>query len=413
MGATAKTKFWLFRIRVVTRPTEELRDTRTMSGEDQIETRTGAPDRKGSELARKAVARLPTTLTRKGTESSAERVDVFPPTDSMRDGAVAQLLEADDPTPDMQVGAVSVDRDGLLLAGLVACDEIARQTNANSAARAERMDNVIRLRFAQMAERVDGEFNPLEVLRSMATSWDEAARTIVLIELSSVDPFSPFDLKHSRQAFRAGLERIAELVGATEAELAGVQETLSDAKKSHRGASLSSVGLWGVGGAVLIGAVGFAAAPVLGAALGSAAGLSGAAATSFGLSTLGGGSLAAGGLGMSGGLWMVTGTAAATGMVGSGGGALLYSLGGRQFRGEIVKLQATYKLVVLRSQADQAIAQAVVTDLHTDAELLRGQVVEERKLNDANSNRIKELETKIEAIEEALDWMDSLEAEPS
>ncbi len=108
---------------------------------------------------------------------------------------------------------------------------------------------------------------------------------------------------------------------------------------------------------------------------------------------------------MTGGLWMVTGTAAATGMVGSGGGALLYSLGGHQLRAEVVKLQTTYKLVLLRTQADRAVAQDVVRRLHDDAELLAAQVSEERLLNDANARRIKELKGKIVAIEEALDWM--------
>ena len=52
------------------------------------------------------------------------------------------------------------------------------------------------------------------------------------------------------------------------------------------------------------------AAPLIGAAVGSALGLSGAAATSAGLAALGGGSMAAGGFGMAGGTALLTGLGA-------------------------------------------------------------------------------------------------------
>ncbi len=326
---------------------------------------------------------------------------MFPSADRARDRAAADALELDDPTPDLSVGGLVVDVDALILAGLLICDSIARQTAKSGRERSERMDNVVRRRFGELTARVGQEFNPEAVLGFMAEGWDEPTRLVALIELASTDPFSPFDLRHSRSTARAGLARVAGVIGSSESELTKVQQTLKDATQAHTNQSLARVGMWGVGGAVLLGAVGLAAAPALGAALGSAAGLSGAAASSFGLSTLGGGSLAAGGLGMNGGLWMVSGTAAATGLMSSGGGALLYTLGGRQVRAEVVKLQATYKLVLLRSHADVAIAQSVVQDLHADAEFLRGQAADEREVNDANSRRIKELESKIEAIEEA------------
>lgn len=360
------------------------------------------------ELARKAAAKVPAErITRRPASSaSADRPGSFPSRDEARDRAVAEQLEADDPTPDLSLGGIVVDVDALLLAGLIVADEIA--SRSVDADRSDRMVNVISRRYRELIARV-GEFNPDAVLDHMAADWDASTRLVALIEVVSSDPFSPFELRHSKTHLRHGFERVASLMGASPDELVEVQQTLKDAQAAHVNRSLARVGIWGLGGAVVVGAAGFAAAPVLGAALGSAAGLSGAAATSFGLSTLGGGSIAAGGLGMTGGLWMVAGTAAATGMVGSGGGALLYSLGGRQLRAEVVKLQATYKLVLLRTQADRAVAHDVVRRLHADAELLRDQVSEERLLNDANAHRIKELEGKIVAIEEALEWMGDAE----
>lgn len=79
------------------------------------------------------------------------------------------------------------------------------------------------------------------------------------------------------------------------------------------------------GAAVVVGAGGFVAAPVIGGLVsalgfGVAGGtLSGAAASSAGLAALGGGSLATGGLGVAGGTAVVTGAAAT---VGAGVGAV-------------------------------------------------------------------------------------------
>src|SRR5207244_6960993 len=67
---------------------------------------------------------------------------------------------------------------------------------------------------------------------------------------------------------------------------------------------LGKAALWGLGGAVVLAAGGWAFAPIVATYLGAAAGLSGAAATAHGLALLGGGTLAAGGFGMAGGMWI-------------------------------------------------------------------------------------------------------------
>jgi len=74
-----------------------------------------------------------------------------------------------------------------------------------------------------------------------------------------------------------------------------------------------------VGGGALCWVTAGAAAPAVGAWVGSTfLGWSGCAATSSGLALLGGGSLASGGLGMAGGTALISGVGAATGAAASG-----------------------------------------------------------------------------------------------
>ncbi|UNN05164.1 hypothetical protein [Rhodococcus opacus] len=75
-------------------------------------------------------------------------------------------------------------------------------------------------------------------------------------------------------------------------------------RKSVHWGKVAVIGAAGLAAGVVTGGW---AAPVIGAAIGSAAGLTGAAATSAGLATLGGGAIAAGGFGIAGGTALVTG----------------------------------------------------------------------------------------------------------
>ena len=179
---------------------------------------------------------------------------------------------------------------------------------------------------------------------------------------------------------------------------------------AHRKIDWAKIGLIGAGGAIVIGIGGYALAPILAASIGSAAGLTGAAATSYGLAVLGGGSLAAGGAGMAGGLWLVTGVGAAAGVIGGSGGAALYRMGAAQARAELVRLQVTFKMTVLAQQVDNLKAQAVIKSLDSQLKELTASLEEERKLNDKNSKRVADLESKVTALEESLEWVRSEEA---
>jgi hypothetical protein len=169
---------------------------------------------------------------------------------------------------------------------------------------------------------------------------------------------------------------------------------------------VGKIGLIGIGAAVVLGVAGFVAAPLVGAAIGTAAGLSGAAAVSHGLALLGGGALAAGGAGAAGGMWLVSGAGAAAGLLAAGGGTALYELGSATARGELIKLQITFKLGLLDANRDMAKAQQVIANLVAQADATRSLLEEERRLNDDNAHRVKDLETTLTDIEEAIGWME-------
>jgi hypothetical protein len=139
--------------------------------------------------------------------------------------------------------------------------------------------------------------------------------------------------------------------------------------------------------------------------LGGAAGLGGAAAVAHGLALLGGGTLAAGGAGMAGGMWLVATAAAGLGGAMATGTQVAYTMGARQFQTEVIKLQVSLKIKIVENQISVAVAQEKIKQLHIQRTNLEEIVTKERKLNDSNSERLKDLETKLQAITDAMDWL--------
>jgi hypothetical protein len=231
-------------------------------------------------------------------------------------------------------------------------------------------------------------------------------RIAFVVDLRFLDPFAPYTLKSGKATRRAALEKIAALVGGDDRLVESIDETRRSALAAHTKRSVGKIGLIGIGAAVVLGVAGFVAAPLVGAAIGTAAGLSGAAAVSHGLALLGGGALAAGGTGMAGGMWLVGGAGAAAGLLAAGGGTALYELGSATARGELIKLQITFKLGLLDANRDMAKAQQVIANLVNEADATRALLEEERRLNDDNAQRVKDLETTLTDIEEAIGWME-------
>jgi hypothetical protein len=248
--------------------------------------------------------------------------------------------------------------------------------------------------------------DPGAVLLHLVDHWPEADRLRLVIDLDFTDPFFPYELRVLPEQFEQALAWIARHLGIGKAITDSIADTRRDAEREHLKARLVKVAAYGAGGLVLLGAGGWALAPIIGGALGASAGLSGAAATAHGLALMGGGTLAAGGSGMAGGMFLVTGTGAAVGAAGGGGSALLYAMGARQAQMELVRLQVTYRMTMLDRQIASLKAATVVEKLQQQLTDLEAILVEERELNDRNSRRLDDLEAKIKTTKTAVRWME-------
>lgn len=270
----------------------------------------------------------------------------------------------------------------------------------------ERMERVLdRQRLALEELELEPE-DAVGVLVGYGRGLSNTDRIAFLVDLYFLDPFAPYTLKSSNAVRHDAVDRVAVLVGGGDKIVGQIGETRKSAIRAHTNRALGRIGYIGIGAAIALGVAGFLAAPLVGAAIGTAAGLSGAAAVSHGLAILGGGALAAGGAGMAGGMWLVAGAGAAVGLVASGGGTALYELGSATARGELVKLQITFKLGILDANRDMAKAQRVITSLIEQADATRAVLEEERRLNEDNAQSVEDLEATLTDIEEAIGWME-------
>lgn len=222
-----------------------------------------------------------------------------------------------------------------------------------------------------------------------------ASRARALLLLIELFTFDPWPTKTSWVA-KARKQSLAEQTGfltalksedcaAVESEfVALIRRLRRKSIKWHRVALVSVVGL-GVGALT----AGWAA-PMIGAAIGSAAGLTGAAATSAGLATLGGGSIAAGGFGVAGGTALLTGLGGFTGA----GAAVAAGTGFESRRsGQIVidaiKLDLVTRLVIIDADGDNEKAKRVVESLQVrlvEVAAMANQLAEQiRVLSDKNT----------------------------
>ena len=233
----------------------------------------------------------------------------------------------------------------------------------------------------------------------------DTKRTL-LIDLLFSNPFAPYELKFSQKELRASLEDLAVHLRLPDDTVGDLAEIRKDATKAHRTLTIGRVVVFGLGGSVVLGLGGWMAAPLVAGYLGASAGLAGAAATAHGLALLGGGTLAAGGAGMAGGMIVVTGAGAVVGGVGASGGALLFEMGAATAENELIKLQVTYKAVLLGNQAQTKKAQEVARGLVDRQKEIEVLLAEERTLNDENARKIKELKEILESIEDSRKWIE-------
>lgn len=244
------------------------------------------------------------------------------------------------------------------------------------------------------------------VVKNILSTWNSDDKTLLLIDLAFADPFFPYELQFHAKEFENVFVSIAALIGYEEALAKQILATKKDALKAHKETVIWKMLVAGSAVAVVCALGGWVAAPYLATVIGGAAGLTGAAATSYGLALLGGGSLAAGGMGMAGGLWIVTGVSAAVAGGLMTGGQLLYSMGADQARAELIKLQVSFKEVLLHSQVQIGKAKEAITVLEKDKRDIEKALNEEKLLNESNGARVKDLEQKLKAIQTSIQWME-------
>lgn len=228
----------------------------------------------------------------------------------------------------------------------------------------------------------------------------------LIIDISFCDPFAPYELKYKDRDFSDALSVLAEKMGLSEGDVDAIEKTKKSAFKAHKHIAWTKIALYTVGGGVVLALGGWLAAPAIGAAIGGGAGLAGAAATAHGLAILGGGSLAMGGAGMAGGMALVAGAGGVAGGALMGGGSLLLQLGAANAKVELVKLQTTFKLALLASQTQTKKAQEVIKSLTAQKSDIEKELSRERDLNDKGASRIKNLEATVQALEDALSWIE-------
>lgn len=267
---------------------------------------------------------------------------------------------------------------------------------------AQKKAEVIYEAFAEATVDLAG---PASAWQALPRSWKKKDARRLLLELLFCEPFAPYEVKVKDSHRREALLEMASRLGLEKSELERLEKTRKSAQKAHSHVAWGRIAVLGLGGLLVVGMGGYFLAPAIGTALGSAAGLSGAAATSHGLALLGGGSLAAGGAGMAGGVTLVTGVAGATGGTLLGGGTLMMELGAARTKVELIKLQVAYRLDVLVLQGDLAKAQSVILGLQARRTEIEQHLREERKLNDQNAQRLKDLDALVTALTDAIDWM--------
>jgi hypothetical protein len=268
---------------------------------------------------------------------------------------------------------------------IIAVAERLSEVEKNAASKRKKKSVAVRKRAAFETIHPD-----ITIAMLASVGAEDAIR--LCIDLSFSVPFAPYDLSYSDKTFeKAVVDVVVKRWKITPAAVAAIFDDKRKITKAYNHLDVRKIVFMGGAGMTLLAVTGFAAAPLIAGAIGSAAGLTGAASTAYGLALLGGGSLAAGGAGMSGGLWLVTGVGAAAGAMGGGSAALLRSMGANELKIELAKLQVSFRQVEAAKLSHIAKAQQIIARLIEQREELERALAEERLLNDTNSKRIKEL----------------------
>lgn len=326
------------------------------------------------------------------------------------DKAVA-LLHEHDPLASgdlsLSIDGLAIDPDAVVLSELIVAASIHAQECDLPGDRSRRMEIAVLTRSQQIGSLVGaGEFHFETVLAALLEDCGEAQRMLLLIEAMASNPFAPYQIAWLPEHELNAIAYLAKVIGLPPQRAVDIADTFAKAASAHKRISAKRAGMAGVAAAAALGGAGFLAAPAVGAALGSAAGLSGAAATSYGLGLLGslGGATAPGSL-TAGGMWLVAQAGATAGVLTGAGGSLLHSMGAGQAQNEIIKLQVTFKMVLVDLQRNDAAALEVAELLEDRLYEIKGELEDFAEIDDPGSTHVEDLMSNAESLQSALTWM--------
>jgi len=243
--------------------------------------------------------------------------------------------------------------------------------------------------------------------------WPETKRDALLIEVAFAAPFAPYEVQVTDKQHLEALRVFAAGVGLPGRRADDVMASIASARRAHQHIEWGKIAVGVVIGSVVIGAGGYLVAPLIAAQLGAAAGLSGAAAVSHGLALIGGGSLVVGGGGMAGGMALITTMGVGVGAVGVGGATALWNAGYAAAVTELVKLQVSYREILLRGHLREHVAAQVIEELVAQRNELRQKIADEKALNDSGAQRVKELEKIERGYADAIEWLGEQQESPA
>jgi hypothetical protein len=232
----------------------------------------------------------------------------------------------------------------------------------------------------------------------------DETRALVLVGLTSISPFDPYELPYDDDLWQSGLRRVAATSGVDDDMAGRIIAAWKDVDGMHAGLTRLHLVGGAAAAAVLIGVTAFTVGggPALLGGLGT--GLSGAAATAHGLALLGG---TTGLFGMAGGtVVLAVAPAAAAAGAGAVGASILRTLPSATIELEVRNAQISLQAVYRRAPgklAETAAGLAVV-----EAELVQ-RVERETARNVDGAPRLKGAQAALRTTRNAIDWVENPE----
>lgn len=103
---------------------------------------------------------------------------------------------------------------------------------------------------------------------------------------------------------------------------------------------------------------------------------------------------------------LLTTMGAGVGAVGLGGATALWNAGYAAAVTELVKLQVSYREILLRGHLREHVAAQVIEELVAQRDELRRRIIDEKALNDTGAQRVKEFQRIECGYADAIEWLE-------